>query len=238
VNVPRINGIRERLYLNLYDAANLMELDQYQRLFGNKNIGKRELTNMFVAGQLHSDMSFVIANVYTRTNLAGPRPRLTDDGIAQLKQLFVDGHDADAIGTMLRAMTWERSPLARALEEWSHVARVEVIVGEKPMFEMNFHDLMDGPALGPSHRPPITVNKNTGEPEHLVGGDDKVLPWRKEIGRVIVVPVRQNISVTLTAPEAPTRALRRLATEAGVLPAPLAWVHLEGLGVRNVHYSY
>ena len=61
------------------------------------------------------------------------------------------------------------------------------------------------------------------------------LPWRKQLGRCIIVPVRQNMSVQITSPAAPARALKQLATEAGILPEPLAWVHLEGLTTRDVY---
>lgn len=229
--MPRLQGYRERLYGNLYDAAPVLGLDRYRRLFGNANIGRRELTNMVVAGQLPYDMTFVIANVYVRTNMGRSRPELSDRKRDEIKQLFVDGHDGDAIGTVLRDLRWERTPLLKALDEWAHTAIVEVVIGDKPMFGVNFFDLLDGPALGPDYRHEQVISKQqkdkTDEPANL--------PWRKAIGRPIIVPVRQNMSVTINSQPGPLEELQARAREAKVLPEPLIWVHLEGLMTRDVY---
>jgi hypothetical protein len=226
--MPRLLGIRERLYGNFYDAIHVLKMDdEYNRLFNNRNIGIGHLTNMQVAGQFHGDRTFVLINVYVRTNLETPRPLLDDTSRKEVRELFAAGHDGDAIGTLMRECRWERTPLTRALEEWAHTAVVTVVIGAMPLFTMNAHDLMDGPSLGPSQRPvgPIPKDKD---------GRDVPLPWRKQIGIPIVVPVRQNVSVQIKSPASTTKALRHLATEAGVLPEPLVWVHLEGLETRDV----
>ena len=226
---PRLYGYRERLYGNFYDSASLLDMHEtHERLFGNRNIGMEYRTNMYVAGQFPGDSTFVLANVYTRTNLARPKPILDDAKHEEVQRLFAAGHSGDAIGTLLKDLQWERSPLTRALEEWAHTCVVTVDVGCKPMLTMNFRDLMDGPALGPASLPLLKKKdqKDGEEAEHL--------PWRKQLGRVIIVPVRQNISVRLSGPAAPARALKALATEAGVLPEPLVWVHLEGLLTRDI----
>jgi hypothetical protein len=228
--MPRLLGYRERLYGNFYDAIHVLKMDdRYNRLFNNQNIGSGHLTNMMIAGQFHGDQTFVLINVYVRTNLAKPRPQLEDATHKEVQELFAAGHDGDAIGTLMRECRWERTPLTRALEEWAHTATVTVIVGHKPVFSMNAHDLMDGPSLGPSHRRNEVV-KVTSEGSET----PEPLPWRKQIGRPIIVPVRQVVDVRVESPAAPTVALRRLATEAGVLPEPLVWVHLEGLETRDV----
>lgn len=227
---PRLQGYRERLYVNYFDAMKLLTAnEEYHRLFGNANIGIRHLTNMHIAGQIPYDAAFVIANVYTRTNIARPRPMLDDAKHEEVQKLFAAGHSGDAIGTLLRELQWDQSPLSRALEEWAHTAMVTVIVGDKPMLELNFRDLMDGPALGPSHVP-LAKKKDQRD-----GDEVENLPWRKQLGRCIIVPVRQNMSVQITSPAAPARALKALAAEAGILPEPLAWVHLEGLTTRDVY---
>jgi len=156
-----------------------------------------------------------------RTNLARPRPQIDEAAHSEISELFWAGHDGDAIGTLMRACRWERTPLARALEEWAHAATVTVIIGDKAMFSMNACDLMDGPALGPARRPIGPVDKD-------------LLPWRKEIAVPIIIPVRQSFSVLITSPVSPSHALRNLASEAGVLPEPLVWVHLEGVLSRSV----
>ena len=227
--MPRLMGYRELLYSNLYDAAKVLVMDEYTRLFNSSNIGHRELTNMTVAGQLDADMTFVIANVYTRTNMGRSRSEVSERKLGELKQLFVDGHDGDAIGTVLRDLQWERTPLLKALDEWAHSAIVEVVIGNKPMFSMNAFDLFDGPALGPDYRHEQKVKQKEGERAM------ESLPWRKALAVPIIVPVRQNISVTITSQRRPLEALKREATKAGVLPEPLAWVHLEGLMTRDVH---
>lgn len=224
--MPRLMGYRERLYGNIYDAAPVLGLDPYWRLLNNRNIGRRELTNMVVAGQLPYDMTFVIVNVYARTNMGKSRPALSDRKRGEIKELFVAGHDNDAIGTVLRDLRWERTPLLKALDEWAHTAVVEVVIGDRPMFSMNFFDLLDGPALGPDrrHEEKIKVNKD----------GDSFEPWRKTIGRPIIVPVRQNMSVVINSQHGPLEELKARAREAKVLPEPLAWVHLEGLMTRDV----
>jgi hypothetical protein len=228
--MPRLLGIRERLYGNFYDAIHVLKMnDEHNRLFNNQNIGIEYLTNMQIAGQFHGDRTFVLVNVYVRTNMGKPRPQLDDASHKEVRDLFAAGHDGDAIGTLMRECRSERTPLTRALEEWAHTAVVTVVVGSKPMFSMNAHDLMDGPSLGPSHRRTevVTITSEghkTPDP----------LPWRKRIGIPIVVPVRQNVSVQIKSPASTTKAMRHLATEAGVLPEPLVWVHLEGVETREV----
>jgi hypothetical protein len=230
--MPRLHGYRERLYANFYDAVSILKMDDgFDRLFGNRNVGTAHLTNIACAGQLGYDSTFVLINVYTRTNIAKPRPTLGDAKQKEVRELFVAGHDGDAIGTLLRDLQWERSPLTRALEEWAHAAIVEVEIGNKPMFSSNFHDLMDGPSLGPGcpqRSEKVKVTSDGAEPP------DQPLPWRKQLGRPIIVPVRQNVSVKITSHQSATRALRAIATAAGVLPDPLLWVHMEGLLTRDV----
>jgi hypothetical protein len=145
-----------------------------------------------------------------------------------VRDLFAAGHEGDAIGTLLKDLRWERSPLTRAIEEWSHTATATVVIGDKPMLTMNVHDLMDGPALGPAHVPLLKKKDQDGE-------EPEITPWRKQLGRIILVPVRQNFSVQIESPAAPARALKALATAAGVLPEPLLWVHVEGLQTRDVY---
>lgn len=227
--MPRLSGYRERLYGNLYDAAKVLAMDEHARLFGNANIGERHLTNMMVAGQLVGDMTFAIANVYARTNMGKSRPELSDRKRDEIRQLFVDGHESDAIGTVLRDLQWERTPLLKALDEWAHSAIIEVIIGNKPMFSLNVFDLLDGPALGPDYRHERKLTQKDGEPAM------EAAPWRKAIGRPIIVPVRQNMSATIVSQAKPLAALKREAAKAGVLPEPLVWVHLEGLMTRDVY---
>lgn len=226
--MPRIHGYRERRYANMYDALRVTEMTPWERLFGNRNIGNQQLTNMYVAGQLGQDATFVIANVYTRTNLSKPRPLLDDNTHKEVRRLFAEGHEGDAIGTLMRDLRWERTPLTRALEEWAHTAVVEVIIGCQPQFSMNFYDLMDGPALGPGR----ASGQPLAESEQPYGGAQSA--WRKAIARPMIVPVRQNISVSISSSGAATNALKHIAKECGVLPEPLVWVHLEGLVTRDV----
>lgn len=226
--MPRIQGIRERLYGNIFDAIPLLEMQNSNLLFSRRNIGNMARTNMYDAEQL-PDRTMVVANVYTRSNVRGPRPQLDETTHAEVQKLFADGHSGDAIGTLMRKLEHERTPLVRALEEWAHVARVQLEVGYKLMLDMPFIDLMDGPALGPAYVPLVKRK------DQLEGLEPELLPWRKQLGRCFIIPERQGFRVRVNAPEAPTRALRHLATEAGILPEPLAWVHLEGLTTRDIY---
>ena len=224
--MPRIHGIRERRYANYYDAARVLEdfNDNHYRLFGNRNIGVSSLTNMQIAQQLPYDSTLVIANVYVRTNMGNFRPRFSDEERREIRDLFIKDNDGDAIGTLLSRTAWERTPLQKALDEWAHSTVLDLVIGDKPMLTMNVYDLMDGPAFGPDEL------KHDQKLE-----DDQPPPWRKHIGRPILVPVRQNFSVQLRMVEGPTRELRRHATNAGIQPDPLVWVHLEGLATRDVY---
>ena len=47
--------------------------------------------------------------------------------------------------------------------------------------------------------------------------------------------IRRRMLQQLRMVEGPTRELRRHATNAGIQPDPLVWVHLEGLATRDVY---
>lgn len=49
-----------------------------QRLFNNANVGNLELTNMQVAGQMHSDQTFIVQRWYARHNFAENPPEIRD----------------------------------------------------------------------------------------------------------------------------------------------------------------
>jgi hypothetical protein len=147
---PRVHSVRERFYGNIYDASDLRVLRNSDALFGNRNVGNRMLTNMQVAGQLAGDMTFVIVNVYVRTNVC--RSPLSDGSRSIIRDAFLEGRDEEATMIMVQEYR-ERSPLVKAFDEWAHACVLELIVGQRPMLNMNVYDLLGGPAFGPSSVP-------------------------------------------------------------------------------------
>jgi len=222
---PRLHGVRERLYGNAYDSLNLNDMTTWVRLFGNQNIGDVVRTNMQVAGQFASDQTFIVLNVYVRTNVC--RPPMSDGAREVTRDAFLEGRDEDAITVMLRECRFERSPLTKAFDEWAHSTVLELVIGNKPMFTMNVYDLLGGPALGPQ------VSKDPLPPAVDEDGKPIPLPWRRQLGRPLIVPVRQNLSVSLTSP-GPAAERLRFHLPGDIAPAPLLWVHLEGLMSRDV----
>ena len=159
---PRLHSYRERFYGNygnIYDAADLQNLRSSDALFGNRNVGNRMLTNMQVAGQLAGDMTFVIVNVYVRTNVC--RSPLSEGTRSIIRDAFLEGRDEEATMIMLQEYR-ERSPLVKAFDEWAHACTLELIVGQRPMLNMNVYDLLGGPAFGPSSVPGDQVKLGCG----------------------------------------------------------------------------
>lgn len=64
--MPRLHGVKERRHQPFWDSLvrttgdPTPAIQQTVRLFGNANIGRLELTNLQVAGQLASDQTYVI----------------------------------------------------------------------------------------------------------------------------------------------------------------------------------
>lgn len=220
---PRLHSYRERLYANIYDCAALDDGQDWRHIFGNSNVGDQFRTNLQVAGQIGFDQTFVICNIYARTNVRCTPMSDADREVA--RDMFLEGRDDEGLLLMLQAGDWERSPLTRAFDEWAHSCRARLVVGQKPMFELNVHDLMGGPAFSGSPTPPAA--------------DDDMPPgppaWRRHIARAIIVPVRQNLHVELTAHPSAGEAFRRaLANAPTMATKPLLWIHLEGLLSRDV----
>ena len=254
---PRVHSVRERFYGNIYDAADLQNLRSSDALFGNRNVGNRMLTNIQVAGQLAGDMTFVIANVYVRTNVC--RSPLSEGTRSIIRDAFLEGRDEEATMIMVQEYR-ERSPLVKAFDEWAHACVLELIVGQKPMLNMNVYDLLGGPAFGSAFGPSsvpgdVKIDNGVTLPDDPFddGGRLKIdrtrtregekeappIPWRRQLARPIIVPVRQNFQVRLES-FAGLDALRgALPQERPPSPhlnstAPMVWVHIEGLISRDV----
>lgn len=64
--MPRLHGVKERRHQPFWDSMirttgnPTPTIQQSSRLFGNANIGRLDLTNLQVAGQLASDQTYVI----------------------------------------------------------------------------------------------------------------------------------------------------------------------------------
>lgn len=225
---PRLHGYRERRYANFYDSVDVPSMRSTEALFGNANVGNRERCNLQIAGQTGSDQTLVIVNVYVRTNICR-QPKMNVGTAEVVRDAFLEGDDQRAIGMMIQECQWERTPVAKAFDQWAHTAVAELIIGYKSSFSMNVFDLMDGPALGPGRVPEGPLPKDDDD-------NDIRLPWRKQIGIPVIVPVRQNFQVRVNSNGVALANLQR-ALQLGpdvIIPAPLVWVHLEGMESRDV----
>ena len=225
---PRLHSVRERRYTNLYDSVDVPSLQSWQHLFGNTNIGHYERCNLQIAGQTPGDQTLVIVNIYVRTNICR-QPKMSVGAAEVVRDAFLEGDDQRAIGMMIQECQWERTAVAKAFDQWAHTAVVEFQIGSSIAASMNAFDLMSGPALGPGSVPDGPLLKDDDD-------KDIRLPWRKQFGIPFVVPVRQNFGVRVTSNPNALAALQR-ALQLGpdvIIPAPLVWVHLEGLESRDI----
>lgn len=223
---PRLQGIRERRYANLYDSLDVEAMRSYDTLFGNANVGYRERCNLQIAGQLGSDETFIILNVYARTNICR-QPKMNAGAAEVVRDAFLEGDDQQAISTMIAHAQWERTPVAKAFDEWAHTACVDLQIGTRQCFDSNVFDLMDGAAFGPRHAPDAAGPKDNF-------GDPLALPWRRTLARPLIVSARQNFGLRLNSNSRALNRLKETLAKHDVIPAPLVWFHLEGIHSRDV----
>lgn len=75
--MPRLISAREYVEVNYYDGVNIdtdLVPNGSTRMFGNRYIGMRELTNMNVAGMIPGGSNWMIRNWYARTNITEATP--------------------------------------------------------------------------------------------------------------------------------------------------------------------
>jgi len=236
--MPRLQGIRERLYSDLYDAVSPRALDRNTdgrgvvlKLFGDANIGNLALTNIQTGGQLPHGMAMAIYSWHARTNISE-----------------IGGTDA----------------FKRAWHAWVNATTVDFIVGARPygvrslasllMGRVPFESTPDAAATDRIARQAwaafnseISVATN-GDRNGTAAWEEAA--WRllapqerhawfkaataKEPNRTIVhVPTRQSFGVTVTSDPSALRSLLEVMPT-DVAPAALVWVHLEGWTTRDI----
>lgn len=224
--------------MNLWDAFSPRELEDRQssmletRLFGNRNIGKPEMTNTVVAGQMSGDMTGFVMNWYARTNV-------------------MDALDVE-----------DRSPLARAWHAFRHATLVTLLVGIRPVAQRPLADLMgprhgfggDGDLiewkLVERAERAYDAYRHHKEPTATLETKDR-LPFWEELDAngvklwhdiaasfrpfycPVIIPVRQTFGVTIQSEQRALCALLELMPK-NVAPRTLIWVHLDGVLSRDV----
>lgn len=191
----------ERLPINRWDSFTTDEFRIREFLFGSRNIGIFERCNMQIPGALSSDLTTVIEHVYARTD-AAPR---------------------DLVATL-------------ELHRWASHAVVRLLVGDKPRRVFALADLLQERPWEPAAiaiaremelehlatgigAPPSVAGELKGSAGVIAAYQARVDQRRGDGPPEVVVPVRQNVSVEIDAPERPPGPPTRI------------WVHLEGYQV-------
>lgn len=233
--MPRLQGYRERIYTDLYDALAPRAFtvsprwpdDQSMRikLFSNANIGDVALTNIQAGSMLPHDMAMMVHSWYARTNIAE-----------------IGGTDA----------------FKRAWHAWANATTADFIVGGRTFGVRSLASLLMGRA--PFESTPDAVETDCIARQAWTAYRDilKVAPsgrledaaWRlvspterlawfkaataKDPDRTVVhVPTRQSFGVTVASDPNALRALLEVMPT-DVAPAALVWVHLEGWTIRDI----
>jgi len=176
--MPKVDGVRERRHQPFYDTLlkgiGISTVQAKNALFGNANVGQRQLTNLQIPGVLASDQTYVIKALRVQMYFQS----VNDSEFAAFGSL--PDLAASATGTNSRA-----EDLYSLL---AYSAFFELTVGDKPQF---FAPLWYAPAGGgitgfttENSRHVIT----NGVPSH-----QSILKLAKDIH----VPARQNFKVDI-----------------------------------------
>lgn len=176
--MARLDGIRERRHQPFYDTLvrgiGQSSVSNLTALFGNANVGSRDLTNLQVAGVLASDQTYVIKVLRSVLWFQG----LADSEFAAYGSL--PDLSASATGTNSRA---EDLYMLMA-----YGAYFTLVVGDKPMFNA---PLWYVPAGG---GPAGFTTENS---RHIITNGAASHEAILKLGKDIHVPARQNFSVTI-----------------------------------------
>ncbi len=235
--MPRLHGYRERLHANMFDALALADLGKGNawgnRLFGSAG-RERHLSNMIIAGQLSSDQTFVVLQLYARTNIfRGPVNAEIQEIVGDA---FMEGRRGDAVEILRSNMPSRDHEVIRRFNEWAHAARVVFTIGQKPMFDASAIDMLDRRQafVEAKHGDQVKMVEVPGletDPEPRLAIDKSEM--KHGLLRPLIIPVRQNFSATIESHEKTVENLLAvLPTD--VAPEPLFWVHAEGLQTRDV----
>ena len=176
--MPKIDGVRERRHQPFYDhlvkGIGISSVGQKSSLFGNANVGNRQLTNLQIPGVLASDQTFVIKAL-------------------RVQMLFQSLNDAEfgTFGPLPDLAASASGTNSRAQDLYSLLAYsglFELVVGDKPQFLAPlWYAPSGGGVYGFSSENSRHVLTN-GVPTH-----QSILKLAKDIH----VPARQNFKVDI-----------------------------------------
>jgi len=241
--------LMETRALNVYDVLRLGDGDTVLALgeefgmcmFGYANVGVPYRTNLQVPGQLACDQEGHIVRLYARTNLPdsaafrawahttivdfiiGDRP-VAQAHLSELMRLAPKSHLSDKESDLVGRFTFEGGRLVPIdgnphgrLIDWLGAARER----ELEKLGLELCKAYTGAAFASPDDRERWLAVARAAKEQLAPDP------------IIVVPVRQNVSVRVKSEE---RALRTLLEDVprDLNPEPLVWIHLEGFSRRHV----
>lgn len=227
--MPRLHGYN--IYDCLFDGFddhNALKLGAgYLRMFGNANVGNMALTNLHMGGQLVHDASAVIYGWYARTNLP-PSPELEAWANATTAEIEISNK-----------LYWQLN-LADLLKHPQGDLKLPMTAREQKDKEADDNkrdDLLAG----------NLYSEFTAGMPPLFGSLDGITRGRwlnvarraiRELGPPpnppLILPPRANFSITINTSPAAFAALQKSIPPGSIEPHPRAWIHLEGLTVREV----
>ncbi len=255
--MPRLHGVRERLYVNhhdcwFYGSPTVVggELGQRERLFGNKNIGTPALCSLQVPGQMGSETSFIVLNWYARAVLrtpSSPEAALVFNDMAHSVTCTLNvgsrSMRTQALSDLLRGGPINNPRYAPTRERTQDAARaiareceLDIDVADRVLDAIEASDraVADtrAEAIAKASRVDVDVARRV-----CASWD----PQPTTMPPPIIIPVRQNFDVRVEVHDGILPALRALvarldreaeASAEGCRPA--VWIHLEGLETRHL----
>lgn len=176
--MPKLLGVRERQHQPIYDSLvrgiGQSSVTNLKQLFGNANVGDRDLTNLAVAGQLASDQTFVVKALR-----------------CALYFQSINDTEFSAYGGITAVSTNATSSNSRAEDLYklmAYGAYVNFVVGEKTQF---FAPLWYFPAGGG------IAGATTENSRHVLSNGTPTQEAIMLLAKDVHVPARQNFSVTI-----------------------------------------
>ncbi len=219
------------------------------KLFGNRNIGNHALTNMQVGGCLAVDQTYVLMAWYARTNVTdvcrfqGGAPYRGE--MAPPSRELIRAWDAWAHSTTVVFVLGTRPVLTRPLAELMGPRAFGNAHGHEPNRDGGDRAILAERMWERYRNEQYASAKGTRDehefPRHQTFRDIPEAEqeiWLAAAGvypfnRPVIIPVRQNFSVTLASDSTALAALLKVLPE-NIAPRPLVWVHLDGLMTRDV----
>ena len=176
--MPKVQGVRERRHQPFFDTlvrgTGISTISSQTSLFGNANVGQKQLTNLQTPGVLASDQTYMIKAL-------------------RVSMYFQSMNDSefDAYGALPALSTNVTSTNSRAEDLYQllgYGAYFELNVGDKPQF---FAPLWYAPAGGGIHG--FTTENSRHVITNGVPSQECILKLAKDIH----VPARQNFNVNI-----------------------------------------